>query len=77
MRLITFFTQAGAIRYEKQLRVLGGEAKLKPVPRQLSSSCGLCLETSFEALDRIASDEIDSIYRVTSDGFELEWKSEE
>lgn len=76
-RVITFYTQAGAIRYEKQLRALGDTPKLKPVPRQLSSSCGICIETSYDAVKNVTSDEIDKIYQRALNGFELEWENEQ
>jgi hypothetical protein len=76
-RIITFFTQAGAIRYEKQLRALGDTPKLKPVPRQLSSSCGICIETSYEGVLDMMSDEMDKIFRIASHEYILEWENDE
>ncbi len=37
-----------ALRGDKLLREAGLDVKLRPVPRELSSSCGICLEFNCE-----------------------------
>ena len=41
--VILFLSTAHAIRAEKVLGQAGGRTKLIPVPRQLSSECGVCV----------------------------------
>ena len=41
--IATFFSHFGAIRFQRLCTQLGWAAKLAPVPRSLSSSCGTCV----------------------------------
>lgn len=45
--LATFYTHYGAMRFHKHCRQDGVPAKMMPVPRELSASCGVCVR--FEA----------------------------
>lgn len=45
--IATFYSHFGAVRFKKACQKQGYEAKLMPVPRFLSSSCGTCV--SYEA----------------------------
>jgi len=75
-QLITFFTQAGAIRFEKELRGKGITSKLKPVPRQLSSSCGLCVEVEMDEIVTNTFEEIECCYKVIASDYELIFRNE-
>lgn len=41
--IATFYSHFGAVRFQKTCRGLGWPARLMPVPRNLSSSCGTCV----------------------------------
>lgn len=41
--LATFFTHYGAMRFHKYCIKEGISAKMSPVPRELSASCGVCV----------------------------------
>ena len=41
--IATFHTHFGAMRFHKQLINLDKTAKMMPVPRKLSASCGTCV----------------------------------
>lgn len=41
--VVLFHSITGALQAEKRLKVRGIANKLIPVPRQLSSDCGVCL----------------------------------
>ena len=41
--LATFYTHYGAMRFKKYCEKEGISAKMAPVPRELSSSCGVCV----------------------------------
>jgi hypothetical protein len=45
--LATFYTHYGATRFHKFCKYKGMPAKMSPVPRELSASCGVCVR--FEA----------------------------
>ena len=59
----TFFSHFGAMSYYKAIKKQGISAKLMPVPRKVSSSCGTCVSYEYrEAVDHNGC-ELDSIYR--------------
>ncbi|WP_297212231.1 DUF3343 domain-containing protein [uncultured Flavonifractor sp.] len=41
--IATFYSHFGAMRFKKDCERQGVEARLMPVPRDLSSSCGTCV----------------------------------
>lgn len=41
--LVTFYTHYGAMRFHRYCVKQGIPAKMAPVPRELSSSCGVCV----------------------------------
>lgn len=47
--VVLFYSTSGAIRAEKLTKEEGLKVKLIPVPRHLSSDCGVCLR--FESVD--------------------------
>jgi len=65
--IISFFSHFGAMSYYKILKEQGINAKLMPVPRKVSSSCGTCVY--YENIDFIDSDtcELECIYSVNTD----------
>lgn len=75
-KLITFYTQAGAIRFEKRLRKDGISCLLKPVPRKLSSSCGLCVEVIIDEDKYFDNDEIESCYEIFENDYRLIFTNE-
>ena len=49
--IATFFSHFGAIRFQKLCTELALKARLAPVPRSLSSSCGTCVLFKTAELD--------------------------
>lgn len=48
--LVTFYTHFDAIEYKRFLKKQKGiEARLQPVPRKISSSCGTCVVFSLDS----------------------------
>ena len=69
--IATFFNHFGAIRFKKLCESTGGRARLCPVPRSLSSSCGTCVrysETPWEVPGEVP-EEVEQIVRETRDGY--------
>ena len=66
--VILFYTTSSALKAEKMLIKVGLEVKLIPVPRELSSDCGIALRFNWKDHEQIASHlvsasvEIDSIH---------------
>jgi len=67
--LATFYTHYGAMRFHKYCRKGGLSAKMTPVPRELSASCGVCVrfENTF-APNKEEHEDMECCYTVTSDG---------
>ena len=76
--IATFFSHFGAIRFEKKCKSKNISAKLMPVPRALSSSCGTCV--SYECCDYsqigTISDEVEQIVEVLEDGYKECYRAE-
>lgn len=75
--LILFFTQYGAISYSGQLKKAGIENITRPVPRALSSSCGICVEceTEDEIMDYLTED-VEAIYKAEAEDYQKVYESE-
>lgn len=75
--IATFYAHFGAIRYKKICDKQGIYAKIMPVPRTLSSSCGTCvLYTADNCIcDDTHIDEIEQIVMVKEDGYEQVFSS--
>ncbi|MBQ7801598.1 MAG: DUF3343 domain-containing protein [Oscillospiraceae bacterium] len=69
--IATFFSHFGAIRYKKLCESKGWPARVMPVPRDLSSSCGTCVR--YEGSELCPSDqmpeEVEQIVEVTQSGY--------
>ena len=51
--LATFKTTSAALMFERTCRAAGIDARIAPVPRKLSSSCGLACEYPCDLCDRV------------------------
>ncbi|WP_029166094.1 DUF3343 domain-containing protein [Aminiphilus circumscriptus] len=51
--IATFETTHMALRFEKMCRAAGINARITPVPRELSASCGLACRFPCEARDHV------------------------
>ena len=79
MKMIaTFYSHFGATRFMKKCKDCGYQAKLMPVPRSLSSSCGTCVEyiSKNEYPFNDYSEEIEQVVKVLPEGYELYYKAE-
>ncbi len=69
--LATFKTTSMALMFERACREAGLKARIAPVPRKLSSSCGLACEfpcenkTAAESIALAKKIEVDSIYDLS------------
>jgi len=75
--IATFFSHFGAMQYKKLCEKTGITAKMMPVPRMLSSSCGTCVrvETGNPAsLPR--TEETEQLALEGPDGYAVFWKAE-
>lgn len=51
--VLLFYSTSGAIRAEKLAKEVGLKIKLIPVPRHLSSDCGVCLRCESSDVERL------------------------
>ena len=70
--LATFHTHLAALKTHRAMTSAGLTARMAPVPRKISSSCGTCVfyragEPSFALLDG----DTEAVYRLTDGGAEL------
>lgn len=66
--IATFHTHLAAMRTQRRLTALGVSARLSPVPRSLSASCGTCVrysadEPNLDAMDR----DVERVVAVTAE----------
>jgi len=64
--VILVFSTSYALKVEKTLKGAGIASKLIPVPRHLSSDCGVCVQ--IEQACRAAAESLLSSARVETDG---------
>ncbi len=71
VHIATFYSHFGAIRFKKICDSKQWPAKIMPVPRSLSSSCGTCVQFEGEALcpAEAIPDEVEQIVEVTDTGY--------
>lgn len=64
--IATFFCHFGAMRFKKLCDRLGWPARMMPVPRNLSSSCGTCVryEGKWRSLSGSQLEEVEQIVQV-------------
>ena len=75
--IATFFSHFGAMRCKKRCDETGITAKMMPVPRMLSSSCGtcVCLETE-DPYTLPRTEEMEQIAIEQPNGYHIIWKAE-
>ena len=76
--IATFYSHFGAVRYTKLCKNAGISAKMLPVPRNLSSSCGTCVRYEAQAYLPVTEmpDEVEQIVEVLPDGYRVHFRAE-
>lgn len=76
--IVVFFSQSGAIKFNKSMSKCNVECKLAPVPRKLSSSCGICAKIIYNGnINSLLEEEVESIYLVENSTYKLVHDSHE
>ena len=75
--IITFYSHFGAVHFKKICQLKGLEAKMMPVPRDLSSSCGTCVRyvSDIPCPTDTYPEEAEQIVRITASGYEIVYKA--
>ena len=76
--IVLFFTHSGAIKFEIYLEGKGMSGRTMPVPRKLSSSCGVCnlFSTDELKMEGMNLEDIDRIYKVDGSNYFLIYEGE-
>lgn len=72
----TFFSHYGAMAFKKKCDQEKYPARIMPVPRNLSSSCGTCVSFAGEAKKALGwkTEELEQLARRTPEGgYEIVW----
>ena len=63
--IVIFFSQSGALKFNKNMEKNHIECTLSPTPRALSSSCGTCAKIFYDGdITNLVEEEIESIFSV-------------
>ncbi len=75
--VVTFFSHYDAVQFAAAAKKAGVAAKLMPVPRRLSSSCGTgaVLSAGPDALDGLVGEGVDKVFCHTDGAYELQYDS--
>jgi len=73
--IATFYSHIGAIRFERSLKEAGMTARLMPVPRKVSSSCGTCVRFESDQPWQQTNGDIEQLFIQNGDSFELIFSS--
>ena len=76
--IATFFSHFGAMRCKKLCDRAGLPARMMPVPRMLSSSCGTCVRIETEDLSAVPlTEESEQLALEQPGGYLVLWKAED
>lgn len=74
---VVFFTHSGALKFDRHMKNLGFFCELMPVPRKLSSNCGIGAKIEYDGLlDDIISTDTEKIFNHVDNSFELVYSAE-
>lgn len=70
--IAVFFTHSGAIKFNRKCKANGIECELMPVPRELSSNCGIGAKFKFhqDILDMV-DQEVEKIFIIEDGKYKL------
>ena len=75
--IATFFSHFGAVSCKKACDQAGLPARMMPVPRKLSSSCGTCVRMEADSADVLPRpEEAEQLALEEADGYRIVWKAE-
>ncbi|MCL2248555.1 MAG: DUF3343 domain-containing protein [Oscillospiraceae bacterium] len=65
--LATFYTHYGAMLFHKHCKKENIRSKLAPVPRELSSSCGVCVKFESDSPPSSEQEDMERCYVVSNE----------
>ena len=73
--IATLYSHFGAIRFKKTCEGMGWPARLMPVPRNLSSSCGTCVRYEGEC-PAVIPEEVEQSAVLEGEGYRPLYRAE-
>ena len=74
--IATFFSHYGAMRFKNLCDEAGLCSRKMPVPRQLSSSCGTCVQVEAEDSDAFPrTEEMEQVALEQETGYAILWEA--
>lgn len=75
---ILFFTHTGAIKFQRLLQQKKIPCELMPVPRVLSSNCGVSARIAFEGeITELIDKEVEKVFRRQGEEYTLIYQAED
>lgn len=75
--IAVFFTHSGAVKYDKYLKKTSINSELMPVPRKLSSNCGIGVKFNYIMdINRIISEDIEKLFSIENQEYKLIYSCE-
>jgi hypothetical protein len=75
--IATFFTHSGAVKYKRHMNKRNIHVELMPVPRRLSSDCGIGARFFIEEdIKGFISEDIDKLFLIEKGGERLVYRAE-
>lgn len=70
--IAVFFTHLGALKYDKYLKSVSTRSEFMPVPRKLSSNCGVGVKFNYtEDINKIISEDIEKLFSLDDNEYKL------
>lgn len=74
--LASFFTHCGAVKYQNHLKKQNIPVILMPVPRKLSSSCGISAKFEYNGdISSMISEDIENLFEIVGSEYKLIYKN--
>lgn len=75
--IATFYTHSGAVKYTMYLHELKIKAESRPVPRELSSNCGVAVQFTFDGdVSLHISEDMEKLFKITPGGYRLIYEND-
>lgn len=75
--IAVFFTHSGAIKYDRYLKNINVPSELMPVPRKLSSNCGVGIKFNYILdIKEVISEDIEKLFSLEGKEYKLVYACE-
>lgn len=75
--VVLFYTHSGAIKFDRKAKKKGYRVELMPVPRKLSSNCGVSAKIQLDSsINELIDEEIEKIYHICEKEYQLVYSQE-